>query len=147
MPQFSRHVTVDWSGPLRAGGKGVAKAGTGAFSLPVTFLQRIGEPEGQTSPEELIAAAHAACYAMVINAAVGKMGGAIEKTHVTCTVTADLSDAGIKIQSSRLELVVEGLTGIDPAAFPQIAKDAEGNCPVSGALRGGLAIEVSAKVK
>ena len=147
MPQFSRHVTVDWSGPLKEGGKGVAQAGTGAFSLPVTFGRRIGEPEGQTSPEELIAAAHAACYAMVINAAVGKMGGSIDKTHVTCTVTADLSEAGIKIQPSKLDLTVEGLKGIDPAAFPQIAKDAEGKCPVSGALRGGLAISVDARVK
>ena len=147
MAQFSRNVTVDWSGPLKEGGKGVAKAGTGAFSLPVAFPHRIGEPEGETSPEELIAAAHAVCYAMVINAAVGKMGGAIAKTHVTCTVTADLSEAGIKIQSSKLDLTVEGLTGIDPAAFPQIAKDAEGKCPVSGALRGGIAIEVSAMVK
>jgi osmotically inducible protein OsmC len=147
MPQFSRHVTVDWSGPLREGGKGVAQAGTGAFSLPVTFPSRIGEPEGRTSPEELIAAAHAACYAMVINATVGKMGGAIAKTHVVCTVTADLSEAGIKIQSSKLDLTVEGLTGIDPAAFPQIAKDAEGKCPVSGALRGGIAIDVETTVK
>jgi osmotically inducible protein OsmC len=147
MPQFSRNVTVDWSGPLRDGGKGVAQAGTGAFSLPVTFGSRIAEPEGRTSPEELIAAAHAVCYAMVINNVVGKMGGSIGKTHVTCTVTADLSDAGIKIQSSKLDLTVEGLTGIDPAAFPQIAKDAEGKCPVSGALRGGLAIEVNATVK
>ena len=147
MPQFSRHVTVDWSGPLKEGGKGVATAGTGAFNLPVTFPNRIGEPNGTTSPEELIAAAHAACYAMVINAHVGRLGGSIAKTHVTCTVTADLSDAGIKIQSSKLELTVEGLQGVDPAQFSQIAKDAEGKCPVSGALRGGLAIEVSATVK
>src|SRR5690242_1816707 len=88
MPSFSRHVSVDWSGPLREGGKGIAHAGTGAFNLPVTFLHRIGEPEGETSPEELIAAAHAVCYTMVINATVGRMGGKIEKTHVTCTITA-----------------------------------------------------------
>jgi osmotically inducible protein OsmC len=147
MPKFSRNVTVDWSGPLKEGGKGVAKAGTGAFNLPVTFPSRIGEAEGRTSPEELIAAAHAACYAMVINSVVGKMGGSIDRTLVTCTVTADLSDAGIKIQTSKLELTVEGLKGVDPAAFPQIAKDAEGKCPVSGALRGGIGIEVSTTVK
>jgi osmotically inducible protein OsmC len=75
------------------------------------------------------------------------MGGKIEKTHVTCTVTADLSDAGIKITKSHLDLVVEGLTGVDAAQFPQIAKDAEGKCPVSNALRGSIAIEVDAKVK
>jgi osmotically inducible protein OsmC len=147
MPQFSRHVTVDWSGPLRDGGKGTITAGTGAFTLPVTFPQRIGEPEGGTSPEELIAAAHGTCYAMVINATIGRMGGKIEKTHVTCTVTADLSDAGIKITKSHLALVAEGLSGVDAAQFPQIAKDAEGKCPVSNALRGSIAIEVDAKVK
>jgi osmotically inducible protein OsmC len=147
MPQFSRHVTVDWSGPLREGGKGVAHAGTGAFNLPVTFASRIGEPEGVTSPEELIAGAHGVCYAMVVNATIGRMGGKIEKTHVTCTVTADLSEAGIKITKSHLDLVVEGLTDVDAAQFPQIAKDAEGKCPVSNALRGSIAIEVDAKVK
>src|SRR6478609_564952 len=97
MPVFSRHVTVDWSGPLKEGGKGEAKAGTGAFSLPVSFLRRVGEPEGVTSPEELIAAAHASCYAMALNATVGRQGGSIAKTHVTATVTADKGDSGITI--------------------------------------------------
>jgi osmotically inducible protein OsmC len=147
MPSFSRHVSVDWAGPLREGGKGVAHAGTSAFNLPVTFLHRIGEPEGQTSPEELIAAAHGVCYVMVVNGAIAKAGGKVEKTHVTCTITADLGDAGIKIVSSRLDVVAEGLTGMDAAAFPQLAKDAEGKCPVSNALRGSLAIEVHASVK
>lgn len=147
MSEFSRHVTVDWSGPIReTTSKGTAHAGTGAFDLPVTFLRRIGEPEGTTSPEELIAAAHGVCYAMVINAHVGKMGGKIEKTHVKCTVTAVL-DNGIKIKKSLLEVEVEGLSGVDPATFPQVAKDAEGGCPVSNALRGNLEIEVRATVK
>jgi lipoyl-dependent peroxiredoxin len=147
MPVFSRHVTVDWSGPLREGGKGVATAGSGAFNLPVSFLRRVGEPEGVTSPEELIAAAHASCYAMALNATVGRQGGAIAKTHVTATVQAELGEGGIKIQSSTLEVVAEGLTGIDPAKFADVAKQAEGGCPVSNALRGSLKIEVKASVK
>ncbi|SRR5579871_764479 len=147
MPSFSRHATVDWSGPLREGGKGTAKAATGAFSLPVAFPNRIGDANGQTSPEELIAAAHATCYAMVINNVVGKMGGSIGQTHVTCTITADLGDAGIKIVTSKLDLTVEGLKGVDAAAFPQIARDAEGKCPVSNALRGSVAISVDVHVK
>jgi osmotically inducible protein OsmC len=140
-------VTVDWSGPLREGGKGVAHAGSGAFNLPVTFPQRIGEPGGATSPEELIAAAHAVCYAMVVNAAIGKKGGKIDKTHVTCTVTAELGDSGIKITKSTLDLTVEGLQGMEASAFPQFAKEAEGGCPVSNALRGSLEIVVNANVK
>jgi osmotically inducible protein OsmC len=147
MPAFSRKVTVDWQGPLREGGKGTAKAGTGAFNLPVSFLRRVGEPEGVTSPEELIAAAHSSCYAMALNATVGRRGGAIGTTHVTCTVTAELGDKGIKIVSSKLEVVAEKLTGIAAKDFAAVAKEAEGACPVSNALRGSLAIEVVATVK
>ena len=147
MPTFSRHVTVDWQGPLREGGKGTAKAGSGAFSLPVSFLRRIGEPEGTTSPEELIAAAHASCYAMSINAAAGRKGGAIGTTHVTCEVSADMGESGIKITTSKLTVVAEGLRGIEPGAFEELARDAETKCPVSNALRGALTITVDASVK
>ena len=93
MATFERSVTTDWEGGLMDG-KGVAKAGSGAFSLPVTFPNRIGEPAGKTSPEELMAAAHAACFAMAMNAALGKKGGKAAKTHVTATVAADKSDSG-----------------------------------------------------
>jgi osmotically inducible protein OsmC len=65
MATFERHVDVDWKGSVMEG-KGEAKAGTGAFSLPVSFPSRIGDPGGKTSPEELMAAAHAACYAMAL---------------------------------------------------------------------------------
>jgi osmotically inducible protein OsmC len=128
-------------------GKGAAKAGSGAFTLPVTFPSRIGEPGGATSPEELIAAAHATCYAMVVAATMGKKGATVAKHTVTCTVTADKGDAGIKIITSKLELVAEGVTGMDAATFIETAKAAEANCPVSGALRGSLAIEVAVTVK
>jgi len=147
MPQFSRHATVDWSGPLREGGKGTAAAGTGAFNLPVTFASRIAEPEGRTSPEELIAAAHATCYVMVVNGQITRAGGKAARTTVTCTITADLGDAGITIATSKLELTVEGLEGIDAHALPQLAKEWEGKCPVSNALRNNVAISVEVHVK
>src|SRR5436190_22226220 len=110
MATFERHVDVEWTGSVMDG-KGDVKAGTGAFSLPVTFPRRIGEPEGMTSPEELMAAAHAACFAMALNGAVGRKGGSIAKTQITCKVTADKSEVGIKITTSALSLVAEGLTG------------------------------------
>ena len=146
MPTFSRNVTVNWKGSLLEG-SGEAKAGTGAFSLPVTFPRRIGEPQGQTSPEELIAAAHAICFAMVINAAIGKKGGSIDKTSVTCTVTADKGDSGIKITTSKLDLAVEGLKGMEPGAFDAFAHEAEKGCPVSNALRGSVQIQLTTSVK
>jgi osmotically inducible protein OsmC len=126
-------------------GKGVAKAGSGAFTLPVTFPSRIGDANGITSPEELIAAAHAACYAMALNATVGRKGGSIAKTDVTATVSADKGDAGIKITTSKLSVTAHGLTGIPKEQFADVAKEAEGKCPVSNALRGSLTIELDAK--
>ena len=128
-------------------GKGTVKAGTGAFTLPVTFPARIGEPQGHTSPEELIAAAHAACYAMALNATVGRKNGSIGRTRVTATVTADKTDAGIKITTSKLTVVAEGLKGIEKGQFAEVAKEAESKCPVSNALRGSLTIELETEVR
>ena len=128
-------------------GKGSAKAGTGAFTLPVTFPARIGEPAGHTSPEELMAASHAACYAMALNATLGRKNGSAARTLVTATVTADKSDAGIKLVSSKLKVTAEGLEGIDKTQFADVAREAEGKCPISNALRGTMQIDVEADVK
>ena len=146
MATFERHVDVEWSGSVMDGG-GTAKAGTGAFSLPVTFPSRIGEAGGKTSPEELMAAAHAACYAMALNGTIGRTEGvSVDRTTVRATITADKGDAGIKIQSSKLEVTAYGLKGADAARFNEIAKTAEGRCPVSNAYRGTMQITVESKV-
>jgi len=146
MATFSRTVTVDWAGSIREG-KGSVKAGTGAFTLPVTFPARIGEPAGHTSPEELMAASHAACYAMALNATLGRKGGSAARTLVTATVTADKSEAGIKLLSSKLKVTAEGLQGVEKTQFAEIAREAEGKCPISNALRGTMTIDVDADVK
>ena len=146
MATFSRSVTVDWVGSVMDG-KGQVKAGTGAFTLPVTFPARIGEPGGKTSPEELMAAAHAACYAMALNGTIGRTEGvSADRTSVRATVTADKGDAGIKIQSSKLQVTAYGLKGLDAAGFAEVAYEAEGRCPVSNAYRGTMEITVDAKV-
>ena len=146
MATFERHVDVEWTGSVTEG-SGVAKAGTGAFTLPVTFPSRIGEPAGKTSPEELMAAAHAACYAMALNGTIGRTEGvSVDRTAVRATITADKGDAGITIQSSKLEVTAYGLKGADAATFTEIAKTAEGKCPVSNAYRGTMRITVEAKV-
>jgi osmotically inducible protein OsmC len=145
MATFERHVDVEWSGSVMEG-KGEAKAGTGAFTLPVTFPSRIGEPGGKTSPEELMAAAHAACYAMALNGALGRKPATADRTVIRATVTADKGEAGIKIMSSKLEVTAYGLKGLDAAGFEALAKEAEGKCPVSNAYRGTMQITVDAKV-
>jgi osmotically inducible protein OsmC len=146
MATFSRTVTVDWAGSIMEG-KGSVIAGTGAFTLPVTFPARIGEPAGHTSPEELMAASHAACYAMALNATLGRKGGSAARTLITATVTADKSEAGIKLLSSKLKATAEGLQGVDKTQFAEIAREAEGKCPISNALRGTMQIDVEADVK
>ena len=143
---IERHVDVEWQGSVMEG-KGEAKAGTGAFSLPVTFPARIGESEGKTSPEELMAAAHAACYAMALNGTLGRKGASADRTQVTATVTADRGDAGIKIVSSKLTVTAYGLKGADAAQFTESAREAEGRCPVSNVYRGAMQITVDARVK
>ncbi len=145
MATFERHVDVDWQGSVTEG-KGEAKAGSGAFTLPVTFASRIGEPAGKTSPEELMAAAHAACYAMALNGTLGRKNASADRTHVTATVTADKGDAGIKIMASKLTVTAYGLKGLDAAGFTEVAKEAEGRCPVSNVYRATMQITVDAKV-
>jgi lipoyl-dependent peroxiredoxin len=145
MATFERHVGVEWHGSVMEG-KGEAKAGSGAFALPVTFASRIGEPAGKTSPEELMAAAHAACYAMALNGTLGRKNASADRTHVTATVTADKGESGIKIMSSKLTVTAYGLKGLDAAGFTEVAKEAEGRCPVSNVYRATMQITVDAKV-
>jgi lipoyl-dependent peroxiredoxin len=145
MATFERHVDVEWKGSVMEG-KGEAKAGTGAFTLPVTFPSRIGDAGGKTSPEELMAAAHAACYAMALNGALGRKPATADRTVIRATVTADKGEAGIKIMSSKLEVTAYGLKGLDADGFTALAKEAEGKCPVSNAYRGTMQITVEAKV-
>jgi len=145
MATIERHADVDWQGSVMEG-KGETKAGSGAFSLPVTFPNRIGDANGKTSPEELMAAAHAACYAMALNGTLGRKQASADRTVVRATVTADKGEAGIKIMSSKLTVTAYGLKGIEAAQFPDVAREADGRCPVSNAYRGTMEITVEAKV-
>ena len=145
MATFERKVSVNWQGSVTEG-KGEAKAGSGAFTLPVSFPSRIGDPAGKTSPEELMAAAHAACYAMALNATLGRKGASADRTDVTATVVADKTDAGIKITTSKLTVTAYGLKGLEASQFAEVAREAEGRCPVSNAYRGSMQITLDAKV-
>ena len=144
MATFARHVDVDWTGTLMEG-SGTASAGTGAFSLPVTFPSRINEKgDGKSTPEELLAASHAVCYAMVLTNTITKQGGKASRVRVTATITADKGEAGIKVVSSALKATVEGLEGLDKGTLQELATGAEKGCPISNALRGSVQITVDA---
>ena len=144
MAEFARHADVEWTGGL-LDGNGNTTAGTGAFTLPVTFPSRIAEKgDGKTTPEELLAASHAVCYTMVLTNTITKQGGKASRIKVTAMVTGEKSDAGLKVVSSKLTATVEGLEGIEASKLQELATGAEKGCPISNAIRGNVNITVEA---
>jgi lipoyl-dependent peroxiredoxin len=142
MVAVQRTAEVDWTGSI-ARGSGHASGASGALGdLPITVASRFGEPEGKTSPEELIAAAHAACFTMALGSILAGRRTPPERLRVTATVTLETSGTPT-IASSRLD--AHGVVpGADAASFDRAAQEAERNCPVSRALRGSAEIGVHA---
>ncbi|MGH6821440.1 MAG: OsmC family protein [bacterium] len=127
-----RKASAVWRGDLK-GGKGTFSMGSGALSnTPYSFGTRFEEAPG-TNPEELIAAAHAACFSMALSAQLGGMGITPESVSTTATVTLEKTDAGFAITESHLDNVTK-IPGGDKAKFEQAANNAKAGCPVSKAL-------------
>ena len=126
-----RTANVTWSGSLMEGGGTIESVGSGAFGpLDVTWASRTEEPEGRTSPEELIAAAHAACFSMALSHGLAQAGSPAERLETSATVTF-VPGTGI----TRSALRVRGsVPGMDEAAFLEQAEAAKTGCPVSKAL-------------
>jgi osmotically inducible protein OsmC len=132
---------------------GTLTEGSGTFSLessgvikdsPVSWASRTGAADGKTSPEELIAAAHAACYAMAFSYALGNAGTPADSLDVTSNVGFGPKPGG-GMQVTHSHLVVNGkVPGLTQEQFQQAAEDAEKGCPVSNALRNNLEITVEA---
>ncbi len=142
-----RRAEVIWQGELARGSGTVTAASSNAFSeLPVTWGSRIERPDGRTSPEELIAAAHASCFAMALSGGLGRAGTPPERLSISAEVTFDRTDQGFRVQSSAL--TVRGkVPGIDDATFRAAAEDAKENCPVSQALKGNVQLSVDASLE
>lgn len=130
-----RSATTVWEGDL-ADGKGTVNGASGALSdLGVTWASRTERSNGQTSPEELIAAAHASCFSMALSNELAQGGHDAERLEVTAKVTLDQQDGAPTVTTS--ELTVSGrVPGIDQSAFVQTAEAAAKNCPISRALAG-----------
>lgn len=143
MALAERRADVTWQGNLIQG-QGAITSGSGALSqLPVTWASRTERSDGKTSPEELIAAAHAACYAMALSHTLTQAGTPPQQLHVNAVCALDRTDAGLKISSMTLE-VTGAVPGLDQASFADAAGKAELGCPVSNALRNNVAITVNA---
>src|SRR5256885_14374311 len=126
-----RRADATWQGSLVDGGGRIEKVTRGAFGgLEVTWASRAEQPGGKTSPEELIAAAHATCFSMALAHGLAQEGHAPDRLDTSATVTFQPGEGITKIA-----LTVRGqVPGIDDAAFQQAAKTAKENCPVSQAL-------------
>ena len=145
MPIAERNATVGWDGDLARGNGTVTGSSGGLPDLPVTWASRTERSDGKTSPEELIAAAHAACYSMALAHGLTEAGNPPEHLDVSAKVTLDERDGAPTVTSS--ELTVSGqVPGIDQATFEQAAQDAGKGCPVSRALA-ALEITVNATLQ
>ena len=144
--EITRHAEVSWSGDLQTGSGTINYVSSGAFSrLPVTWASRTDDHNGRTSPEELIAAAHASCFSMAFSARLGKNGTPAAKLDTKVVISFAKGDAGWKIATSTI--TVKGdVPGIDLDTFKALAEDAKDNCPVSVALKGNVDLVVDASL-
>ena len=138
-----RYAEVSWRGDLMSGGGTIEQVGSGAVgALDVSWPARAERPDGKTSPEELIAAAHASCFSMALAHGLAQAGNPPERLDTSATVTF-VPGTGI----TRSALTVRGtVPGVDAAGFREAAERAKENCPVSQALRGNVELSVDAQL-
>jgi len=142
-----RRADVTWSGPLLTGSGSVSASSSAAFEdLPVTWASRTETADGRTSPEELVAAAHASCFAMAFSGALTRAGTPPDRLSVSAEVTFDKVEAGWRVVSSALTVVgvVPGMFAPDFRAAAEAAKD---GCPISQALKGNVGLSVDASLE
>lgn len=143
----TRRATATWSGDLTGGNGSVTAATTKVFvDLPTTWKDRTEEAGGITSPEELLAAAHASCFAMACSNNLAKAGTPVERLDVEVSVLADRREAGWTVVSA--DIVVRGrVPGATEASFAEAATQAKDGCPISRAIVGNVELSVSATLE
>ena len=142
-----RRADDTWEGDLISGSSRVTAGSSRAFSdLPVSWAARTESPEGRTSPEELIAAAHAGCFAMALAFGLANAKTPPKKLEVSAAVTLDRVDGGWKVVSSAL--TVRGVVpGLDAEGFRRAADAAKDGCPISQAIKGNVQLSVQAMLQ
>jgi lipoyl-dependent peroxiredoxin len=141
-----RRAEATWSGDLITGKGTVSAVTSGAFAqLPVSWAARTETSDGRTSPEELVAAAHAACFCMALSNGLAKAGHPAERLDVSAEVAFEKADAGWRVASSTL--TVEGrVPGMSAEDFTAAANAAKDGCPISKALQGNVELSVQASL-
>lgn len=142
-----RTATASWQGDLMSG-TGTTSAGSSETfrDLPISWSSRTEAPDGRTSPEELLAAAHASCFAMAFAADLVRAGTPPEHLHVEAEVTFDKLEAGWSVVSSRLT-VLGSAPGATAESFDKVAEGTRAGCPVSRALAGNVDVTVDATLE
>jgi lipoyl-dependent peroxiredoxin len=140
-----RKAEATWEGDL-LGGNGRVRFGSGAIpEAAVSWASRTESPDGKTSPEELLAGAHAACFSMAFSAGLARNKTPPKRLDVTATATFDKAGEGWKVTT--MELTVRGeVPGIDGAKFAELAEGAKANCPISQALKNNVAVTLKAEL-
>ena len=136
MPRIERSAAIVWEGNLARGVGHLTAASSAAFAdLEITNATRIGAPEGQTSPEELLAAAHGGCLAMSLSGELTRLGHPPTRIELRCTIVMDeVSGQGHQIVGSEVSLRAR-VPGIDQASFDTAVRAADEGCPFSALLR------------
>ena len=139
-----RSAQTTWTGDLKSGSGEIHEVPSGAFGpLQISWAARTEEPGGKTNPEELIAAAHASCFAMQLSSLLAKAGSPPEQLNTSATVTFV---PGTGITTSALT-VVGKVPGMDEAAFKAKADEAKETCPVSNALKNNVELTLDARLQ
>jgi lipoyl-dependent peroxiredoxin len=141
VPRIERDAEAVWEGNA-AEGHGTIRGGTGALrDVVISLPTRFGEPEGHTSPEELVAAAQAGCFAMALSAGLSKAGTPPQRLDASARLTLDEVDGANRVTT--VEISVRGrVPGIDQAQFEDAARAAEEACPIANLLRGSADVKL-----
>ena len=149
MPLAHREATVVWEGTL-GGGAGAVQAGGALAETPVDWASTDEGADGTTSPEQLLAAAEAGCYAMTLSLALARRGHRPERLEVTAACELDRAGGGDEheYRITTLALDVRGrVPGLDAAGFEEMARHADEQCPVSAAVRGNVDVRLTASLE
>jgi osmotically inducible protein OsmC len=141
---IERRATVVWEGDLEGGAGRVTTTSEILVSMPLTFASRMNDAQGRTSPEELLAAAHAAGYAMSLSEVLASAGTPVDQLEVEATCALDRDDDGLRIGAMHLSIAAR-YDG-DERALDDAARTANIRCPISRALRGNVEVTVDARV-
>ncbi len=146
MAATERTASARWRGTLLEGEGEVTADSSGLITAsPLTWGSRTEDPAGRTSPEELLAAAQASCYAMALSSALAKQGTPADALEVKATCGLDKTETGLKVAT--MDIAVRGsVPGLDADGFQEAASKAEEGCPISNAIRGNVEIRVDAQL-